>query len=549
MTGNIQRLPAALLLASLLAGKESRADVPAQINFQGRIELPAAEIEASGNAADNSGKDKSNPIPFTGNGKFKFAIVSSTGAVFWTNAPNAFVVPPPNSVSIPVQDGIFNAALGDPALGMPPITPQVFASPDRLLRVFFQGEIESDHKKKLTPERELLPPQKLLTVPFAFQSGSAQTALDQKTIVTLLSGATIQGSFEIANALSVSPTVVQSFATLKVGHSWDIDTNFNPSGMWSASGGPGSIATTPKPGPAFNFPSDISGGAKLNVEAAGGLFLNQLATGPVSITAGGGSLSIGTTSQALVDQTGNDAAIAPDGMPVVMRVAHNAVGLDTPWDVLFADESDPSSYFAMQNGGGQVFMGHIFRPDGAREFIFMNPFTIQLAVQNLFSHQSTNLTLVGGSGPGRGVSIDGNLRVSGTKSFVQDDPASPQKEIVFYSLEGPEAGTYARGTARLAQGEAVVNLPSEFAKVTSNTGAMTAQLTPLDECKGLRVVNRSPSQLIVRELAGGKSSASFDWLVQGVRAGYEGAPTWQDKKAPEPDPVPAKFSGVRKRKK
>lgn len=196
----------------LLPAGAPRAAVPSQMHFQGRIELPRAELEADDEGAERGEKERSESKPFTGKGKFKFAVVSGTGAVLWTNVPNSFAAPPPAAVTVDVRDGIFNVALGDPALGMPPLTPQVFAEPDRLLRVFFQGEVrdKKGRLRKTTPERELLPPQSLLTVPFAFASGSAGAAISKETLETLLVGATVQGNFVIAqNAVVLGSAIVQ----------------------------------------------------------------------------------------------------------------------------------------------------------------------------------------------------------------------------------------------------------------------------------------------------------------------------------------------------
>lgn len=118
------------------------------------------------------------------------------------------------------------------------------------------------------------------------------------------------------------------------------------------------------------------------------------------------------------------------------------------------------------------------------------------------------------------VRIGGNLEVQGAKSFVQAHPTDLTKEIVYISLEGPEAGTYIRGTAQLINGESVVVLPEHFAAVTNDEG-LTVQLTCLDECNGLRVVSKSTKQIVIKELMGGKSHAHFDYLVQGIRKGYE----------------------------
>ena len=114
----------------------------------------------------------------------------------------------------------------------------------------------------------------------------------------------------------------------------------------------------------------------------------------------------------------------------------------------------------------------------------------------------------------------GDISCGGTKSFVQPHPNDPTKEIVYSCLEGPEAATYIRGTARLINGEARVILPAHFSLVTSEKG-LTCQLTPRGDCKGLYIVKLTPRELVVRELQGGKSNIQFDYFIQGIRKGYE----------------------------
>jgi hypothetical protein len=125
---------------------------------------------------------------------------------------------------------------------------------------------------------------------------------------------------------------------------------------------------------------------------------------------------------------------------------------------------------------------------------------------------------IGTPNPAEKLHVIGNLCVSGTKSFVQADPMDPTKEIIYTSLEGPEAGTYLRGTAQLVDGEAVVSLPEHFSLVTSDEG-LTVQLTPTGEWLQLYVVEKGTKRVIVRE-ANGKNG-QFDYIVQGVRKGYE----------------------------
>jgi hypothetical protein len=116
--------------------------------------------------------------------------------------------------------------------------------------------------------------------------------------------------------------------------------------------------------------------------------------------------------------------------------------------------------------------------------------------------------------------VTGDLMVGGVKNFVHPHPEDPAQSIVYVALEGGEAGTYARGEARLARGEARVSLPDHFRLVTGEAG-ITAQVTPRERCGGpLFVEQVSPGELRVRSESAG-ASCRFDWLVQGVRRGFE----------------------------
>jgi hypothetical protein len=117
------------------------------------------------------------------------------------------------------------------------------------------------------------------------------------------------------------------------------------------------------------------------------------------------------------------------------------------------------------------------------------------------------------------VKVNGNLEVhGGTKPFVQAHPTDPDKEIVYIALEGGEAGTYVRGSGQLQSGKAVLALPEHFGLVTESSG-LTVQLTPRGEWLQLYVVELDMAQLVVREAQG--KSGTFDYLIQGVRRGYE----------------------------
>jgi len=116
------------------------------------------------------------------------------------------------------------------------------------------------------------------------------------------------------------------------------------------------------------------------------------------------------------------------------------------------------------------------------------------------------------------VAVTGNFSASGTKNFVQAHPTDPSREIVYVALEGGEAGTYVRGTGQLVNGKAVLELPEHFRLVTDTQG-LTIHLTARGAWLQLYVVELDTAQIVVREAQG--QSGTFDYLIHGVRRGYE----------------------------
>ncbi|MBI4470693.1 MAG: hypothetical protein HY650_15365 [Acidobacteria bacterium] len=120
------------------------------------------------------------------------------------------------------------------------------------------------------------------------------------------------------------------------------------------------------------------------------------------------------------------------------------------------------------------------------------------------------------------VDTNGNGVVSGAvKQFHQAHPTKPGMEIVYASIEGPEAAAYVRGTGRLVNGRATIALPEHFAAIAAEN-TMTVQLTPHSATStGLAIVEKSLKGIVVQELLNGTGSYKFDYLVMAVRRGYE----------------------------
>ncbi len=139
------------------------------------------------------------------------------------------------------------------------------------------------------------------------------------------------------------------------------------------------------------------------------------------------------------------------------------------------------------------------------------------AVPLILGTNSVNRLEIGGSG---GVTVTGDFTVSGgTKNFAVVNPSDPAKAIYYAALEGPEAGTYFRGTAKTVDGNAVIKLPEYFSSITEKE-RMTVQLTPVGGWGQLYVAESSPEQVIVKLAPGSGDDLEFHYLVQGVRLGY-----------------------------
>ena len=106
----------------------------------------------------------------------------------------------------------------------------------------------------------------------------------------------------------------------------------------------------------------------------------------------------------------------------------------------------------------------------------------------------------------------GNIGASGTKSFVEPHPTDPSKIIRYISLEGPEAGTYFRGRARIEGGSATIEVPEDFRMVTDEEG-LSIQVTPIREMASVAVMKIDLDSIVIRA----SRNVEVFYTVNGVR--------------------------------
>lgn len=114
-----------------------------------------------------------------------------------------------------------------------------------------------------------------------------------------------------------------------------------------------------------------------------------------------------------------------------------------------------------------------------------------------------------------GVYSIGNIGATGTKFFVEPHPTDPSKQIRYVSLEGPEAGTYFRGTGRTRNGFATIKVPESFRMVTDERG-LTVVVTPIGELAQIATISKSLDEIVIQS----SKDVAFDYMINGVRKAF-----------------------------
>ncbi|MDN5768115.1 MAG: hypothetical protein L0H96_17885 [Humibacillus sp.] len=111
---------------------------------------------------------------------------------------------------------------------------------------------------------------------------------------------------------------------------------------------------------------------------------------------------------------------------------------------------------------------------------------------------------------------------NGTKHFVIDHPLDPEnRSLNHVCIEGPEAAVYYRGSGRLVDGRAVVELPEYFealTRVDDRTVMLTAVSEEDEPVAGLAASPIRDGRFVVRAADQSNPRQRFHWEVKAVRA-------------------------------
>jgi hypothetical protein len=231
-------------------------------------------------------------------------------------------------------------------------------------------------------------------------------------------------------------------------------------------------------------------------------FVNNLSTEKIRIDSSG-NIGIGTTNPTYklhVDGGSNNTVAYFTGTGITR------VGINAP----------SNTGFGLYVGGSQKWSNAVYQQSGTGSNLDYTIWNEQTNSAGIFIDGDTNNVGVGTTNPTSKLYVAGDLTVTGTKNFEADYPGDPTKKIIYVALEGPEAGTYIRGTSVCENFETTINFPDYFSLVTVESG-LSASLTPRGSFSNLYIKELTNEHLIV----GCETGKSFDYIVFGIRKGYE----------------------------
>lgn len=235
---------------------------------------------------------------------------------------------------------------------------------------------------------------------------------------------------------------------------------------------------------------------------------------PAADNSGGSGFWVSGSNQSISYSNGN----------VGLGITNPQERLELKGNILVKRASNNSVAVIIQEGGQGEGVIETKGPNGSRNVVITQPGGGSGSENRGFigvnDQNGNNQAQMKVNSAGQGEISADNLNVTGVKNFRIEHPEQPSKEIWYACIEGGEAAVYARGTAKLVNGRAMITFPEHFELVSEKKG-MTIILTPLSgNSKGLAAVEKNLKGIQVQELFQGTGSYEFDWEVKAIRKGY-----------------------------
>ena len=122
---------------------------------------------------------------------------------------------------------------------------------------------------------------------------------------------------------------------------------------------------------------------------------------------------------------------------------------------------------------------------------------------------------------------EGNTYTTGVQATIISADDFPQRKAI-NAVHSQDVDIMLTGSSNLIDGQCLVTLDEEFLSLVSSEIPYQVIVTPSTGCEFPIAVDKNPRGFSAKEMMGGASNGSFDWMVIARRKGFESRPTLPD---------------------
>lgn len=143
------------------------------------------------------------------------------------------------------------------------------------------------------------------------------------------------------------------------------------------------------------------------------------------------------------------------------------------------------------------------------------------------------------------IGTDNKWAIDENGQFITRIQTSGGNTKEMFAMQSPYSEFVFSSSSELVNGEAIINFDPDTCELIDETQPLKVNITLTGECSGIFVKEKSATGFIVKELGGGNSSSTFDWMViakrkfattspQSLPTGQAGSPSQGEEGVPSP---------------
>jgi hypothetical protein len=141
------------------------------------------------------------------------------------------------------------------------------------------------------------------------------------------------------------------------------------------------------------------------------------------------------------------------------------------------------------------------------------------------------------------VGTDNKWAIDENGQFITRIQTSGGNTKEMFAMQSPYSEFVFSSSSELINGEAIINFDSDTCELIDETQPLKVNITLTGECGGIFVKEKSATGFVVKELNGGTSTSTFDWMVIAKRKFAKTSPQSSPSQGEEGVPSPLEGEG------